>query len=164
MHDRPGYPLVSRRWLFASICSVPLALAGGCRPKKEPQMIDPADLDRIKIGEVVRLRELLREPAEQVCLLAPYRDRLEETEALSHQVNAHLTAMDLMLQDGGFALVFVNGDKVSVQLLSEARHDITVWHEGVGRIFKRLGCASADRVLMTKVQDLWPKLVFGEER
>ena len=66
-------------------------------------------------------------------MLTPYRDRLEETEPLSHQVNPHLKAMNLMLQDGGFALVFVNGDKVSVQLLSGMRHDIVAWHEGAGK-------------------------------
>jgi hypothetical protein len=165
MHEGPGYPLVSRRWLLVGICSVPLALAGGCQRKKGPQVIDPTDLDRIKAGEVVRLRALLREPANQVCLLTPYRDRLEETEPLSRQVNPHLKAMNLMLQDGGFALVFVNGDKVSVQILSGARHDIVAWHEGAGRILKWLGCASVDRVLVTKVIDpLWPRLVFGEER
>jgi hypothetical protein len=165
MHERPDYRLVSRRRLLAGICSVPPALAGGCRRKNEPQVIDPTDLDRIKAGEVVRLRSLVREPAEQVCLLTPYRDRLEETEPLSRQVNPHLKAMNLMLQDGGFALVFVNGDEVSVQLLSGARHDIVAWHEGAGRILKWLGCARVDRVLVTKVIDpLWPRLVFGEER
>jgi hypothetical protein len=165
MHERPRYPLVSRRWLVAGICSVSPALASGCRSKKEPLIIDPTDLDRINAGEVVSLRALLRQPAEQVCLLTPYRDRLEEVEPLSHQVNPHLKAMNLTLQDGGFALVFVNGDKVSVQRLSEVRHDIVAWHEGAGRILKSLGCASVDRVLVTKVIDpLWPRLVFGEER
>jgi hypothetical protein len=102
------------------------------------QLIDPSDLDKINVGEVVRLRELLQEPAEQVCLLTPYRDRLDETEPLSHQVNPHLNAMNLMLHDNGFALVFINGDKVSVQILREVRHEIVRWHEGAGRILKPL--------------------------
>lgn len=158
-------PSVSRRWLFASVASVVSVLASGCRSKKEPQLIDLADLDRIKVGEAVRLRELLKEPAEQVCLLTPYRDRLDETEPLSSQVNAHLKAIGLRLQDNGFALVAVNGDKASVQILSRSRRYMAAWHEGAGRILKRLGCASPDRVLVTLVQDpLWPTLVFGEER
>lgn len=158
-------PLISRRRLLASVCSAPLVLAGGCRLKKQPQLVDPADLDRIKVGDVVRLRELLREPAEQVCLLTPYRDRLEETEPLSHQVNAHLAAIGLTLQDNGFALVLVNGDKVSVQNLSEVRHEIVRWHEGAGRILKPFDCASVDRVFVMNVIDpLRPRLVFGEQR
>jgi hypothetical protein len=165
MHKRPDYLLVSRRWLLVGICGVSVVLAGGCRSKKGPQIIDPADLERIKAGEVVRLRALLREPAEQVCLLTPYRDRLKETEPLSRQINPHLEAMNLTLQDDGFALVLVNGDKVSVQLLDGVRHDIVAWHEGAGRTLKRLGCASVDRVLVANVIDpLWPRLVFGEER
>ena len=113
------------------------------------------------MNEVVRLRELLKEPAEQVCLLTPYRDRLDETEPLSDRVNAQLKAIDLTLQDGGFALVFVNGDKISVQRLI-GQHNLTNWHEAAGRVSKRLGCANVDRVLVIRVYDGW--LVFGEER
>lgn len=144
---------------------MPIASVGGCWSRKESQIVDPADLDRIKVGEVVRLRELLKEPGETVCLLVPYRDRLEETEPLSHQVNAHLKAMKLTLGDGGFALVLINGEKVSVQTLSAARHHMTFWHEAAGRILRRLGCASVDRVLVARVVDPFrPALIFGEER
>lgn len=124
-------------------------------------MIDLAELDRIQAGKVVRLRELLKEPAEQVCLLTPYRDRLAESEPLSRLVNARLTEIDLTLHDDGFALVFVNGDKVRVQAISTARN-MTSWHEAAGGVLKRLGCASVDRVLVTRVYD--QSLVFGEER
>jgi hypothetical protein len=164
MREMPGCHLVPRRWFCRGICSVPFALAMGCREEKEPRIINLSDLQKIQIGDVVRLSELLKQPAEKICFLSPYRDRLQESEPLSHQVNAHLKAMGLMLQDGGFALVSVNGDKVSVQRLSGARQYIVAWHEGAGRILKPLGCANADRVLVTKVHDLWPALVFGEER
>ena len=123
------------------------------------------NIDRIKVGEVVRLRDLLKVPAEQVCLLTPYRDRLPETEPLSQKVNAHLEAIDLWLQDNGFALVVTNGDKISAQHLTKVHQHLNVWHEAARRIFQPLGCASADRVLVTVVQDpAWPTLVFGEER
>jgi hypothetical protein len=161
VRKEPGCPLLDRRRLLSLISGIPLVSVGGCWSRNEPQIVDPADLDRIRAGEVVRLRELLKEPAEQVCLLTPYRDRLDETERLSHRVNAHLKAIDLTLQDGGFALVVVNGDKISVQLLSR-RSDLTNWHEAAGRITKRLGCANVDRVLVTRVYDHW--LVFAEER
>jgi hypothetical protein len=155
--------LVSRQSLVASVCCAAITVAG-CWPKKEPQIIDPADLDKITLGDVVRLSDLLREPAEKVCLLSPYLDRLDETEPLAGQVNAHLKAMDLTLQRGAFALVLVKGDKVSVQLLGAARHNMQRWHEAAGRVAKRLGCADADRVLVTKVHDLWPALVIVEEK
>jgi hypothetical protein len=136
------------------------------RESPDPELIDPSDLARIQIGDVVRLRELLKEPAEKVCFLTPYRDRLEETEPLSNLVNAHLTAMGIRLQDNGFALVIVDGNKVTVQRLGGKRmYHLAAWHEGAGRILKPFRCASADRVLVTKVTDpLWPTLVFGEER
>ena len=90
---------------------------------------------------------------------------MDETEPVSDLVNEHLKAMGFRLEDNGFALVFFNGDKVTVQRLGAAKQNIAAWHEGAGRILKRLGCARADRVLVTGVQDaLWPWLVFGEER
>lgn len=46
----PVHPLVSRRWFSRVACGASLALAAGCREKKEPQMIDPSDLDRIKMA------------------------------------------------------------------------------------------------------------------
>jgi hypothetical protein len=135
------------------------------REQEGQVLIDPSELAKIQVGDVVRLSQLLKEPAETVCFLTPYRDRLDETEALSDRVNTHLDAMRLRLSGSVFALVFVNGDKVSVQRLSDRRLYIAAWHEGAGRIAKRLGCASANRVLVTKVTDpLWPTLIFGEER
>jgi hypothetical protein len=134
--------------------------------RPDPQMIDPSDLAKIQIGDVIRLRELLKVPAERVCLLTPYRDRLDETEPLADLVNARLKAMGLRLQDNGFALVIVNGDQVTVQRIGGRKpYYLAAWHEGAGRILKRLHCADADRVFVTKVVDpLWPTLVFGEER
>lgn len=158
-----GVPLVSRRSLVVGVCCAATIVAG-CWPKNEPQLIDPADLDRIKLGEVVRLSDLLKKPAEKACLLSPYLDRLDETEPLASQVNAHLKDVDLTLQRGAFALVLVKRDEVSVQILSAARHNMQRWHEGAGRIAKRLDCADADRVLVTRVHDLWPALVFVEEK
>lgn len=134
--------------------------------RPDPQMIDPADLAKIEIGDVVRLSNLLKAPAERACLLTPYRDRLDETEPLADLVNAHLKAMGLRLQDNGFALVVVNGNQVTVQHLGGKKpYYLAAWHEGAGRILKRLHCADADRVFVTKVTDpLWPTLVFGEKR
>jgi hypothetical protein len=134
--------------------------------RPDPQLIDPSDLAKTHVGEVIRLRDLLKVPAEKVCLLTPYRDRLDETEPLGDLVNAHLKAMAPRLQDNGFALVIVNGDQVTVQHIGGRKpYYLAAWHEGAGRILKRLHCADADRVFVTKVVDpLWPTLVFGEER
>jgi hypothetical protein len=133
--------------------------------RPDPPMIDPSDLAKIQIGDVVRLSSLLKEPAEKACFLTPYRDRLDEAEPLGDLVNKHLKAIGLRLEDNGFALVIVNGNKVTVQRLGGRKYYLAAWHEGAGRILKPLRCASADRVLVTKVVDpLWPTLVFGEER
>ena len=42
---------------------VALMLIAGCE-SKEPQVIDPKDLQSIKLGEVIRLDGLLKKPAE----------------------------------------------------------------------------------------------------
>jgi hypothetical protein len=127
----------------------------------DSELIDPSDLAKVQIGNVVHLSGLLKEPAEKVCLLTPYRDRLEETEPLSQQVNAHLKAVDLYLDDNGFALVFVNGDGVRVQRVRK----VSTWHpwdQQVSRIFKPLGCSSVDRALVARSSTGY--LIFGEQR
>lgn len=127
----------------------------------ELQMIDPSDLARLQIGDAARLSDLLKEPAEKVCFLTPYHYRLAETEPLSEQVNAHLKAIDLYLDDNGFALVFVNGGKVSVQRVRK----VSIWHpwdQEASRIFKPLGCATVDRALVARSSSGY--LIFGEQR
>jgi hypothetical protein len=155
--------LASRRSFWAGICWGFLALIVGCSPK-EPEMIDPRDLEKIKLGEVVRMSEMLKRPAEAVCVLAAYRDRLDETEPFSRQVNAQLTAMNFTLHEGGWALAFVNGAKVDVQTFKQRHHYMVTWHEGVPRNFKPVHCTSVARALVTKVDNFWPALIIGEER
>jgi hypothetical protein len=152
-----------RHWPSLAICCAVLGLVVCCSPKHD-QIIDPKDLENIKLGEVVRLSGLLKRPAEAVCVLAAYRDRLDEGEPLSRQVNAHLTAMKFGLHKGGWALVFVDGDKVSVQTFKERDHNMVTWHEGVPRNFKPVQCTSVARALVTKVDNFWPALIIGEER
>jgi len=83
----------SRRWHCAGISCLLLVLIVGCSSKEE-QMIDPTDLQNIKLGQVVHLSGMLKKPAEAVCVLTAYRDRLDDNEPLSRQVNAHLAAMN----------------------------------------------------------------------
>ncbi|WP_422001847.1 hypothetical protein [Reyranella sp.] len=156
--------MTTRRRLLANLCAVPL-LASGCRSKKrEIEVIDPADLDRIRVGDVVRLRDLLKRPAERVCQLRSYASRIDEKEPFSDRINAHLKAMGPYVPEGTHALIFVDDKKVRVQLFLLGRHRIQSWHEGAGRIASPLHCADVDRVIVTRVHDLWPTLVFGVER
>jgi hypothetical protein len=128
-------------------------------------MIDPRDLENIKLGEVVPMSEMLKRPADAVCVLTAYRDRLdEEKEPLGHQVNAHLAATNFTLHEGRWALAFVSNDKVSMQTFKERTHYVVPRHEGVPRNFKPIDCTSVARALVTKVEFVGPALIFGEER
>ncbi len=132
---------------------------------EDAQMFDPSDLAKMQIGDVVRLRDLLKESAEKVCFLSPYQDRLKKEELLSRQVNAHLDAIGLRLEDGGFALVFVKGDKVSVQRPGRGLNPIATWHpwnQEISRIFMPFGCTTIDRALVIKSSS--GHLLFGERR
>ena len=130
----------------------------------DPQMIDPSDLAKIQVGEVIRLSELLKDPAEKVCLLTPYQNSLNEAEPLSQLVNAHLKAIGFELLDNGYALVFVHGDKVSAQRIDSPNRvsDWHPWHQEASRIFKPLGCASVERAFVTRSSSTY--LIFGEQR
>ena len=128
-------------------------------------MVDPKDLKNIKLGEVVRLSEMLKKPAEGVCVLTPYRGRLDEDEPLSRQVNTHLTAINYFGDtDGAQAFVFVSGDTVTVQAVSTPGVNIVAHHEGVPRTFKPVQCTTVARALLTKVDSFVASLLLGEER
>jgi len=154
----------SRQPLSRGICYLVLVLIVGCN-SKEQQIIDPKDLENIKLGEVVHLSGMLKRPAEAVCALNDYAGRLDEKQALSRQVNAHLTAMKFALAEGHWALVFVNGDKVDVQTFRKSKLNFVPRHEGVPRNFKPVDCTSVPRALVTKVEHIFtPTLILGEER
>ena len=154
----------SRQLLPRGICCLLLVLIVGCS-SKEQQFIDPKDLENIKLGEVVHLGGLLKRPAEAVCALNDYAGRLDEKQPLSRQVNAHLTAMKFAVDEGDWALVFVNGDRVDVQVFRRSRIDFIPRHEGVPRNFKAVDCTSVPRALVTKVEYIFtPTLILGEER
>ncbi len=156
--------LLSRRWRRAGIGCLLLVLIVGCSSKEE-QMIDPTDLANIKLGQVVRLSGMIKKPTEAVCALNDYAWRLDEKEPLSRQVNAHLTAMKFALDEGRWALVFVNGDKVNVQTFRKSRLNFVPRHEGVPKNFKPVDCTSVARALVTKVEYIFtPTLILGEER
>ena len=152
----------SRRWPSAGIGCLLLVLIVGCGSKEE-QIIDPKDLENVKPGEVVHLSGMLKRPAEAVCVLTAYRDRVDESEAFSRQVNAYLTAKKVSLGEGSWALAFVDGDKVSVQTFSGRTHYMVTWHEGARRILKPVQCTSIARAVVAKLDNFWPALVIGEE-
>ena len=154
----------SRQLLSLGICCVALMLIVGCN-SKEQQTIDPRDLENIKLGEVVHLSGMLKKPAEAVCALTDYEARLDEKESLSRQVNAYLTATKFTLDEGHWALVFVNGDKIDVQTFRRSKLAFVARHEGVPRNFRPVDCTSVPRALVTKVKYIFaPALILGEER
>ncbi len=153
----------SRRWRSAGLGCLLLVLFVGCSSKEE-QIVDPRDLQNIKLGEIVHLSGMLKKPAQAVCVLTAYRDRLNEEEPLSRRVNAHMTAKKFALHEGAWALAFVDSEKVSVQTFSDRKYYMVTSHEGVPRNFKPVQCMSVARALVTKVENLWPALIFGEER
>lgn len=159
-----GWGTLRHHWYFRTVIAAALLMPIVACTSKEPQMVDPKDLETIKLGEVVHLSELLKQPAHAVCVLTPYRDRLDENEPLSGQINSYLTTKNLTLYEGEWALVFVNGDNVSVQIFSRQQHYMVSRHEGVPKNFKPVDCTSVGRALVTKVLNLWPALIIGEER
>lgn len=135
------------------------------REPKDPQLIDPKDLQNIKLGEVIRLDGLLKKPAEAVCVLTPYRSRLDEREPLSRLVNAHLKAIKYFGDtEGAQAFVFVNGDTVTVQPVRAPGVTIVAHHEGALRLVKPVQCTLVTRAVLTKVDSFVPSLILGEAR
>lgn len=157
--------LVVARKSFLVLCTAGLVLGVIAMlldwERPDPPMIDPSDLAKLQVGDAARLGDLLKEPAEKVCFLTPYRNRLEETDSLSQQVNAHLKAIDLYLDDNDFALVFVNGDKVRIQRVRKVS-TWSPWDQEASANFKPFGCATLDRAVVARSSNGY--LIFGEQR
>ena len=156
--------LVLLRLRSIGIWCVVLMLTAGCG-SQEPQVIDPKDLQNIKLGEVVRVDGPLKKPAEAICVLTPYRSRLDEREPLSQLVNTHLKGIKYFGDtESAQAFVFVNGDAVTVQPVRTPGVTIVAHHEGALRLIKPVQCTAVARAVLTKVDSFVPALVLGEAK
>jgi hypothetical protein len=144
------------------ICLLFLALVWSCG-RKETQVVDLNDLMRIQLGEIVHLSELLKQPAEMVCVLPPYTDKVDAEQPHSEQINAYLKSVNYMATEG-WAMLFVNGDTVMLQTFGAQPITATRWHEGRPKGFKPVQCASVARAIVIKVDSFAPSLMLGEER
>jgi hypothetical protein len=154
----------SRRGPSASIGCLLLALIVGCN-SKEPQVIDPRDLERIKPGEIVQLSGMLKKPAEGVCVLYPYQNAIDEKEPLARKANARLAEMKYESDEGHWAFVFIRGDNATAQRFSRGELDIASGHESLPRTFKAVDCATVSRAIVIKYRVYGrPTLILGVDR
>jgi len=161
---RFDYRSASVRSMSSGMCCLLLALIVGCS-SKEPQMIDPRDLERIKPGEIVQLSGMLKKPAEGVCALYPYQNAIDDKEPLARKVNARLAEMKYEGDEGHWAFVFIRGDNATVQRFSRGELDIASGHESLPRTFKAVDCAIVSRAIVIKYQVYGrPTLILGVDR
>jgi hypothetical protein len=144
-----------------------LALVCACDPNGDEPMIGRSDLENVKVGEVVQLKPLLKKPAESVCVLHPHQQALSETTGpLAAKVNAQLAKKHYVDDDALWALVFVDGGTVTVQVFEiSEKLSLCRGSRNLSKEIKEVECIAAGDVQATKAYRFGgPCLIFGEAR
>jgi hypothetical protein len=155
-----------RRTLLAS-CGLLLALVCACDPNGDEPMISRSDLEDVKVGEVVQLQPLLKKPAESVCVLHPHQASLSETKGpLADKVNAQLAKKHYVDDDPFWALVFVDGRTVTVQVFETSEKlNLCRGPRSFSKEIREAECVGASYARVTRTYRFGgPCLLFGEAR
>jgi hypothetical protein len=130
-------------------------------------MISRSDLEDVKVGEVVQLQPLLKKPAESVCVLHPHQGSLSETKGpLADKVNAQLAKKHYVDDDPLWALVFVDGRTVTVQVFETSEKlNLCRGPRSFSKEIREAECAGASYARVTRAYRFGgPCLLFGEAR
>jgi hypothetical protein len=129
------------------------------------QTVNPSDLGKIKLGEVVDLKALAKTPVDTICVLRPYQTALLETKGpIAERVNEHLARKHYVDDDGLWALVFAGSDTVSVQTFtSSAELRLCGGLRLASREFREMECTAATEARMARAERLGHLcLLFGQ--
>jgi hypothetical protein len=162
----PSLSIGRRRSLLAA-CGLLLALVGGCDPNDAEPMISRSDLENVKVGEVVQLKPLLKKPAESVCVLHPHQESLSETRGpIAEKVNAHLAKKNYVDDDALWALAFVDGGIVTVQVFDTSEKlSLCRGPRSFSKEIREVECIAASDARVTKAYRFGgPCLLFGQAR
>jgi hypothetical protein len=158
---------IGRRRPLLAACGLALTLVCACEPNDEEPMISRSDLENVKVGEVVTLKPLLKKPAESVCVLHPHQESLSETKGpLAAKVNAQLAKKHYVDDDPLWALVFVDGGTVTVQVFdTPEKLSLCRGSRNLSKEVREVECTAASDARVTKAYRFGgPCLVFGEAR
>ncbi len=158
---------IGRRKPLLAACGVLLALVCACEPNDDEPMISRSDLENVKVGEVVQLKPLLKKPAELVCVLHPHQELLSETKGpLVEKVNAQLAKKHYVDDDPLWALVFVDGGTVTVQVFDTSEKlSLCRGPRSFSKEIREVECTAASDARVTKTYRFGgPCLLFGQAR
>ena len=147
-----------------AFCGMLLALVCACDRNDEP-MIGRSDLENVKVGELVQLKPLLKKPAESICVLHPHQQALSETKGpIADRINAQLAKKHYVDDDALWALVFVDGGTVTVQVFETSEKlNLCRGPRSFSREIREAECTGAGDARVTRGYRFGgPCLLFGE--
>ncbi len=162
----PSLSIGRRRPLLAS-CGLLLALVCACDPDGDEPMISRSDLENVKVGDVVKVKPLLKLPAESGCVLHPHQESLSETNGrLADKVNAQLAKKHYVDDDPLWALAFLDGGTVTVQVFETSEKlSLCRGPRSLSKEIREVECTVADDARVTRAYRFGgPCLLFGEAR
>jgi hypothetical protein len=164
--NRP-FPSIGRRRSLLACCGLLLALLCACEPNDDEPMISRSDLENVKVGELAALKPLLKKPVESVCVLHPHQESLTETTGpVADKVNAQLAKKHYVDDDPLWALVFVDGGAVTVQVFDTSEKlSLCRGSRNLSREIREVECTAASDARVTRAYRFGgPCLLFGQAR
>jgi hypothetical protein len=154
-------------WLWWCLVLAPLALALlmlACDEEERASGDWTPALQAMKTGEIVRLTDIVKEPANAVCVLTPYENVISEKNELARRANTHLMSSKYEADEGHWAIVVISDEAVRVHRFKRSRHlDLDLGYEGSPFGFKPARCASMGRGAILKFDRKdRPTVVLGE--
>lgn len=77
-------------------------------------------LKSASIGSVVYAEGLSPRPAQAVCVLHPYQDRVYGSDDLAMRVNTFLAKTSYQSDEGHFAFIFISRDEITVERIKRS--------------------------------------------
>lgn len=120
-----------RHLVYVGVCWLFFAPIAGCESSERQQMITESILrEKIRIGEVTRLSDLLKKPTGTLCVLYPYQPSVSASTPHSARINAYLKATNYVADESHWSLVFIEDDTITVSTFKRSEKlDILATHE-----------------------------------
>lgn len=145
-----SFPPIRHFIFYTGMCWMLFAPMLGCESRERQKMMSESVLrEKIKVGDVARVGDILKKSNGTVCVLYPYQLSVSESVPHSAQINAHLKATNYVADESHWSLVFIENDTITVSTFKRsekldilATHEIRPVHkENIPQGFEPMNCA-----------------------
>lgn len=91
-----------------------LIFLAGCRISSSKEEIFQTRLEQTPIGKAVPVSAIIKTPFDQICILYPYVDKLNESDPKSGKIDEFLVRRGYVADEGHWAFVWADKEKIAM--------------------------------------------------